>query len=61
VKSCFSQKRKTLVNNLKSRAKPELIRESLAHLKLRTDARAEQLSVANLAALQQRLESHPRP
>jgi 16S rRNA (adenine1518-N6/adenine1519-N6)-dimethyltransferase len=51
VKSCFSQKRKTLVNNLKSQARPELIREALTRLGLRADARAEQLSVANLAAL----------
>jgi 16S rRNA (adenine1518-N6/adenine1519-N6)-dimethyltransferase len=60
VKSCFSQKRKTLVNNLKSRVKPKLVREALANLKLRADARAEQLSVANLAALLQHLGSHSR-
>jgi 16S rRNA (adenine1518-N6/adenine1519-N6)-dimethyltransferase len=60
VKSCFSQKRKTLVNNLKSRVEPELAREALANLKLRADARAEQLSVANLAALLQHLGSHSR-
>ena len=60
VKLCFSQKRKTLVNNLKSRVKPELIRDTLANLKLRSDARAEQLSVANFAALSQQLESRPR-
>ncbi len=59
VKLCFSHKRKTLVNNLKSQLKPELVRETLAYLKLRPDARAEQLSVANLAALLQRLESRP--
>jgi 16S rRNA (adenine1518-N6/adenine1519-N6)-dimethyltransferase len=52
VKVCFSQKRKTL----KSRVKPELAREALANLKLRADARAEQLSVANLAAIFQQLE-----
>jgi len=56
VKVCFSQKRKTLVNNLKSRVKPELVREALANLKLRADARAEQLSVANLAVIFQQLE-----
>src|ERR1700730_226481 len=56
VKSCFSQKRKTLVNNLKSRVKPELIREALTRLNLRVDARAEQLSVANLAALFQQAQ-----
>jgi 16S rRNA (adenine1518-N6/adenine1519-N6)-dimethyltransferase len=55
VKLCFSQKRKTIVNNLKSRVKPEGIREALAKLNLRADARAEQLSVANLAALFQAL------
>ena len=56
VKSCFAQKRKTLVNNLKSRVKPELVREALAKLNLRVDARGEQLSVANLAAMFNRLE-----
>jgi 16S rRNA (adenine1518-N6/adenine1519-N6)-dimethyltransferase len=56
VKSCFSQKRKTLVNNLKSRVKPELVREALTILKLRTDARSEQLSVGNLADLFSRLQ-----
>ena len=56
VKVCFSQKRKTLVNNLKSRVEPELARAVLANLKLRADARAEQLSVANLGAIFQQLE-----
>ena len=60
VKSCFSQKRKMLVNNLKSRVKPALVREALANLKLRADARAEQLSVANLAGLLKQLEGRPR-
>jgi 16S rRNA (adenine1518-N6/adenine1519-N6)-dimethyltransferase len=55
VKMCFSQKRKTLVNNLKLRVQPELIREALAKLNLRVDARAEQLSVSNLAALSEQL------
>ena len=57
VKSCFSQKRKTLVNNLRSLAAPERVRETLESLGLRPDARAEQLSVANLAALEQALTS----
>ena len=52
VKLCFSQKRKTLVNNLRSLAKPDHVREALATLKLRPDSRAEQLPVAQLAALQ---------
>src|SRR6266446_1453546 len=51
VKLCFSQKRKTLVNNLRSLAKPDSVREALASLSLRPDARAEQLSVSQLAAL----------
>ncbi len=51
VKLCFSQKRKTLVNNLKPRFKPEAVRDALQTQKIRQDARAEQLSVADLAAL----------
>ncbi len=51
VKLCFSQKRKTLVNNLRALAKPEEFRAALASLSLRPDARAEQLTVAQLAAL----------
>jgi 16S rRNA (adenine1518-N6/adenine1519-N6)-dimethyltransferase len=51
VKLCFSQKRKTLVNNLRSLAKPEKVREALASLNLRADSRAEQLTVAQLAVL----------
>jgi 16S rRNA (adenine1518-N6/adenine1519-N6)-dimethyltransferase len=51
VKLCFSQKRKTLVNNLRSLAKPDRVREVLASLNLRPDARAEQVPVAQLAAL----------
>jgi 16S rRNA A1518/A1519 N6-dimethyltransferase RsmA/KsgA/DIM1 with predicted DNA glycosylase/AP lyase activity len=43
------------VNNLKSRVKPDVIREVLAKLNLRVDARAEQLSVAKLATLFQAL------
>jgi 16S rRNA (adenine1518-N6/adenine1519-N6)-dimethyltransferase len=60
VKLCFAQKRKTLANNLKSRVKPQLVHQALANLKLRADARAEQLSVANLAGLLQQLGSGPR-
>jgi 16S rRNA (adenine1518-N6/adenine1519-N6)-dimethyltransferase len=57
VKLCFSQKRKTLVNNLKSQVKVELVREVLTELKLRVDARAEQISVTNLAAIFSQLHS----
>lgn len=51
VKLCFAQKRKTLVNNLRSLALPATVREALVAVKLRPDARAEQLTVAQLAAL----------
>jgi 16S rRNA (adenine1518-N6/adenine1519-N6)-dimethyltransferase len=51
VKLCFSLKRKTLVNNLRSIANPDRLRETLSSLNLRPDARAEQLSVSQLAAL----------
>src|SRR6266478_4872140 len=57
VKLCFSKKRKTLVNNLRTLAKPDRAREALASLTLRPDARAEQLSVSQLAALHSLLAS----
>jgi 16S rRNA (adenine1518-N6/adenine1519-N6)-dimethyltransferase len=51
VKACFAQKRKTLVNNLRSKAKPEAVRAALEKLGLKADARAEQLSLAMFANL----------
>ena len=51
VKSCFSKKRKTLVNNLRGRWQPDEIRTALTSLGLQADARAEQISISNLAAL----------
>jgi len=57
VKSCFSQKRKTLVNNLKSSAPRDRVQKALSGLKLRPDARAEQLSVRDFGALYQRVGS----
>jgi 16S rRNA (adenine1518-N6/adenine1519-N6)-dimethyltransferase len=51
AKLCFSKKRKTLVNNLRTLAKPDRVRGALASLSLRPDARAEQLSVSQLGAL----------
>jgi 16S rRNA (adenine1518-N6/adenine1519-N6)-dimethyltransferase len=51
VKLCFSHKRKTLVNNLRSLANPSRIREVLAAQKLRPDARAEQLTVVQFATI----------
>ena len=55
VKLCFSKKRKTLVNNLRTLAKRERVREALASLSLRPDARAEQLTASQLAALHSHL------
>jgi 16S rRNA (adenine1518-N6/adenine1519-N6)-dimethyltransferase len=57
VKSCFGQKRKTLSNNLRQVAKPQHIRELLSELKLREDARAEQLGVAQFAAIYRAISS----
>ena len=51
VKTCFAQKRKTLANNLRGLAEPARTRELLEQLKLRADARAEQLGVPALAGL----------
>jgi 16S rRNA (adenine1518-N6/adenine1519-N6)-dimethyltransferase len=59
VKLCFSQKRKTLVNNLKPRFKPDAVRNVLRAQQIRPDARAEQLSVADLAALFENLLQEP--
>jgi 16S rRNA (adenine1518-N6/adenine1519-N6)-dimethyltransferase len=55
VKLCFAQKRKNLLNNLRSLGSPAMVREKLTDLGLRPDARAEQLSPAELAALYRRL------
>lgn len=48
---CFGQKRKTLRNNLRSVAPAERIAEALAACGLRSDARAEQLLLAQFGAL----------
>ena len=51
VKLGFSKKRKTLVNNLRELVEPEEVRNALAAIGLRADARAEQISISNFAAL----------
>ena len=48
---CFGQKRKTLRNNLRPFASAERITEALAACGLRSDARAEQLTLSQFAAL----------
>jgi 16S rRNA (adenine1518-N6/adenine1519-N6)-dimethyltransferase len=57
VKLCFAQKRKTLVNNLRSIASPDDVRKALERLGLRLDARAEQLHLPLLARLHRELAS----
>jgi 16S rRNA (adenine1518-N6/adenine1519-N6)-dimethyltransferase len=51
VKACFAQKRKTLANNLRGVCEPARTHELLKSLRLREDARAEQLSVGELASV----------
>jgi 16S rRNA (adenine1518-N6/adenine1519-N6)-dimethyltransferase len=51
VQTCFSQKRKTLRNNLLAITTDKKIHDALAAAALRPDARAEQLTLAQFAAL----------
>jgi len=60
VKACFAQKRKTLANNFRAQFETEAVRSALTTLGLRADARAEQLSVSELAALFQALTKNPK-
>jgi 16S rRNA (adenine1518-N6/adenine1519-N6)-dimethyltransferase len=55
VQACFSQKRKTLRNNLRAMASDERIHTALAAARLRPDARGEQLSLAQFAEIFRRL------
>jgi 16S rRNA (adenine1518-N6/adenine1519-N6)-dimethyltransferase len=57
VQACFSQKRKTLRNNLRAIASDEWIHTALAAGGLRPDVRAEQLSLAHFAALFRQLKA----
>jgi 16S rRNA (adenine1518-N6/adenine1519-N6)-dimethyltransferase len=57
VKTCFAQKRKTLANNLRHLAEPERIRNLLKEMKLREDARAEQISVTQFATIYRAISS----
>jgi 16S rRNA (adenine1518-N6/adenine1519-N6)-dimethyltransferase len=51
IQLCFGHKRKTLRNNLRTIGSDQRIHDTLAAYGLRTDARAEQLSLAHFAAL----------
>jgi 16S rRNA (adenine1518-N6/adenine1519-N6)-dimethyltransferase len=53
---CFGQKRKTLRNNLRGLANPKQVDAALAAAGLRPDARAEQLSLTDFAALLSHLQ-----
>jgi 16S rRNA (adenine1518-N6/adenine1519-N6)-dimethyltransferase len=57
VQTCFSQKRKTLRNNLRALASDQHIHETLSSTGLRTDARGEQLSLAQFAEIFRQLKS----
>jgi 16S rRNA (adenine1518-N6/adenine1519-N6)-dimethyltransferase len=59
VKTCFAQKRKMLSNNLRGLANPENVRRILEDLKLRKDARAEQLTIGNFLSLYRAISSKP--
>src|SRR5664279_941816 len=51
LKLAFAQKRKTLVNNLKGRYDDKAVRAALKAAGVRTDVRAEALSLENVAAV----------
>jgi 16S rRNA (adenine1518-N6/adenine1519-N6)-dimethyltransferase len=55
LKTCFGQKRKTLRNNLRAITSNTRIHEALAACGLRPDARAEQLTLGQFAALFKRI------
>ncbi len=51
LKLCFGQKRKTLANNLKGTHGEEAVRRALEAAKVRRDARAEALTLEQMAAV----------
>jgi 16S rRNA (adenine1518-N6/adenine1519-N6)-dimethyltransferase len=51
IQMCFGQKRKTLRNNLRGIASDDQVHAALAAVKLRPDARGEQLSLSQFASL----------
>ena len=56
LKISFAQKRKTLVNNLKSRYDSVAIRGALKNAGVKPDVRAEALSLAKMAAIMKQLQ-----
>lgn len=64
LQACFRHKRKTLVNNLRPRSSPAALAEALAAMGRGSHARAEELSLEQLAKLYLLLRSavvRPRP
>jgi 16S rRNA (adenine1518-N6/adenine1519-N6)-dimethyltransferase len=55
IQGCFEQKRKTLRNNLKQLATDQKIHQTLEECGLRSDSRAEQLTLEQFASLFARL------
>ncbi|HEY0704204.1 MAG TPA: 16S rRNA (adenine(1518)-N(6)/adenine(1519)-N(6))-dimethyltransferase RsmA [Candidatus Acidoferrales bacterium] len=60
IQMCFEQKRKTLRNNLLEISDDARIHQALADANLRPDARAEQLTLAQFAAIFQQLTQPTR-
>jgi 16S rRNA (adenine1518-N6/adenine1519-N6)-dimethyltransferase len=58
VQLCFSQKRKTLRNNLRGTYKEEEIQAAIDPFQIPPDARAEQLTLAQFAAVYSQLEGN---
>lgn len=54
--ACFAHKRKTLVNNLKARYGAEAVRQTLDAMRLAARARAEELTIPEMATLFRRLK-----
>src|SRR5581483_7396424 len=55
IRAAFAQKRKTLLNNWKARCDPARLQEAMRELEIDLRARAEALSLEQLAALYRRL------
>ncbi|HTX75288.1 MAG TPA: 16S rRNA (adenine(1518)-N(6)/adenine(1519)-N(6))-dimethyltransferase RsmA [Terracidiphilus sp.] len=62
ARHAFAQKRKTLANNLRAAGlDPAHIRQSLSHADIKPSARAEELSIEELAAIFQRVTQQALP
>jgi 16S rRNA (adenine1518-N6/adenine1519-N6)-dimethyltransferase len=59
VKLCFAKKRKTLLNNLRSTADPDVVQAAMKVLGIKSAARAEELSVEQFAGLYTALSTKP--